>query len=135
MIFLEFMVTPYSMNRLFSEFFREFSGVILEVCETIWGSVWRCFGRILKDTCQNKLFGKQEIMQTACVYHSIIAVNSVVLLLFAPIQDGPPGAAPLFEFLIQLFNTETGSGGPGLKKPKSNTTNGTKNANKYTLIL
>ena len=29
--------TPYSMNSLFSEFFKEFSGVILGVCETIWG--------------------------------------------------------------------------------------------------
>ena len=38
------------MNSLFSEFFNEFSGVILEVCETIWGlfgchfgSVWEGF--------------------------------------------------------------------------------------------
>ena len=32
--------TPYSMNSLFSEFFRKFSGGILGVCETIW----RLFG-------------------------------------------------------------------------------------------
>ena len=44
-----FFNTPSSMNRLFSEFFREFSGVILEGCETIWGSFWRCFGRMLKE--------------------------------------------------------------------------------------
>ena len=35
--------TPYSMNRLFSEFFRDFSGVILEVCETIWGIILEVF--------------------------------------------------------------------------------------------
>ena len=29
--------TPYSMNSLFDEFFREFSRAILGVCETIWG--------------------------------------------------------------------------------------------------
>ena len=29
--------TPYSMNTLFSEFFRTFAGVILGVRETIWG--------------------------------------------------------------------------------------------------
>ena len=45
MVFLSPMIlnTPYLMNKLFSEFFREFSGVILEVCETIWGS----FGDVL----------------------------------------------------------------------------------------
>ena len=32
--------TPYSINSLFSEFFKQFSGVILGVCETIW----RLFG-------------------------------------------------------------------------------------------
>ena len=40
--------TPYSTNSLFSEFFKEFSGVIFEVCETNCGSFWKCFGRILK---------------------------------------------------------------------------------------
>ena len=44
------------MNRLYGEFFREFSGVISEVCETIWGSFWICFGRISEE----KLFKKQE---------------------------------------------------------------------------
>ena len=42
--------TPYSMNSLFGEFFRKFSGVVLEVCETIRGSFWGCFERILKET-------------------------------------------------------------------------------------
>ena len=41
------------MNRLFIEFFKEFPGVILEVCETILVSFWRCFGRILKEKHQN----------------------------------------------------------------------------------
>ena len=31
--------TPYSMNRLFSEFFTKFGGVFLEVCETISGGI------------------------------------------------------------------------------------------------
>ena len=39
--------TPYSMNSLFSEFFREFSGGILEVCETIWGLFGGHFAGIL----------------------------------------------------------------------------------------
>ena len=37
------------MNRLFSEFFKEFSGVILGVCETIW----RLFGVILEVFCED----------------------------------------------------------------------------------
>ena len=40
--------TPSSMNRLFSELFKDFSEVILEVRETIWGSFWRCFGNKLE---------------------------------------------------------------------------------------
>ena len=54
--FYLFGSTPYSMNSLFSEFFKEFPGVILEVCETIWGSFGRCFGRILR----GKLFTKEK---------------------------------------------------------------------------
>ena len=33
--------TPYSMNRLFSESFREFGGLFLEVCETISMGIWQ----------------------------------------------------------------------------------------------
>ena len=40
------------MNRLFSEFFTEFSVGILEVCETIWGSFWKYFGRMWKEKHQ-----------------------------------------------------------------------------------
>ena len=36
--------TPGSMNRLFSDFFKKFEGVILEVFGTIWG----CSGEILR---------------------------------------------------------------------------------------
>ena len=41
--------TPGSMNSLFSEFFKEFSGVILCVCvcETIWGLLGGHFGGVL----------------------------------------------------------------------------------------
>ena len=33
--FDEYEITPYSMNSLFSEFFKKFGGVLLEVFETI----------------------------------------------------------------------------------------------------
>ena len=48
---LGFISTPYSMNSLFGEFFKEFGGVFLDVFETISGSsggvvphpsVWGC---------------------------------------------------------------------------------------------
>ena len=35
--------TPYSMNRLFSEFFRKSGGAFLEVCETISGGSGEAF--------------------------------------------------------------------------------------------
>ena len=38
-----FLSTPYSMNRLFSELFRKFGGVFLEVCETISGGSGEVF--------------------------------------------------------------------------------------------
>ena len=37
------------MNRLFSEFFRKFGGVFLEVCETISGGIWEVFGGKIKE--------------------------------------------------------------------------------------
>ena len=37
-------ITPYSMNNLFSELFRKFGGVFLEVRETICGDIWQVFG-------------------------------------------------------------------------------------------
>ena len=44
--------TPYSMNSLFSEFFRKFGGVFWGVFEIIWGHIrgvfWRCFRRFLE---------------------------------------------------------------------------------------
>ena len=43
------MLTPYSMDSLFSEFFMEFSGVILGVCETIWRLFRGHLGGIVKD--------------------------------------------------------------------------------------
>ena len=41
--------TPYSMNSLFSELFRKFEGVFLEVCETISGDIWEVFGGKIKE--------------------------------------------------------------------------------------
>ena len=59
--------TPYSMNSLFSEFFRKFSGGILGVCETILGLFWGHFGCVLggfrgkncsknKNNCKSLIF-------------------------------------------------------------------------------
>ena len=42
------------MNRLFSEFFRKFGGVFLEVCETISGGIWEVFGGKMKENCPEK---------------------------------------------------------------------------------
>ena len=44
------LCTPYSMNRLFSEFFRKFGGVFLEVCETISGGSGEVFREQIKET-------------------------------------------------------------------------------------
>ena len=41
--------TPYSMNRLFSEFFRKFGGVFLEVCETISRGIWQVLRGKIKE--------------------------------------------------------------------------------------
>ena len=41
--------THYSINSLFSEFFRKFGGVFLEVCETISGCIWEVFGGKIKE--------------------------------------------------------------------------------------
>ena len=37
------------MNSLFSELFRKFGGVFLEVCETISGGIWEVFGGEIKE--------------------------------------------------------------------------------------
>ena len=44
------------MNRLFSELFRKFGGVFLEVCETISGGIWEVFGGKIEEnyTEQNR---------------------------------------------------------------------------------
>ena len=41
--------TPYSMNRLFSEFFRKFGGAFLEVCETISRGILHVFRGKMKE--------------------------------------------------------------------------------------
>ena len=46
--------TPGTMNSLFSDFFRNFSGVFLGVVETIWGSFWWRFGRNIGRTSGEK---------------------------------------------------------------------------------
>ena len=42
------------MNSLFSELFRKFGGVFLEVCETISGGIWEVFGGKIKDNSTEK---------------------------------------------------------------------------------
>ena len=44
------------MNSLFSEFFREFGGVFLEVCETISGGS----GEVFRGKIRGKLFRKNK---------------------------------------------------------------------------
>ena len=48
------------MNRLFSEFFRKFGGVFLEVCETISGGIWEVFGGKMKENYPEKKIGKKS---------------------------------------------------------------------------
>ena len=47
--------TPYSMNRLFSELFRKFRGVLLEVCETISGGIWQVLRGKIKELYPEKI--------------------------------------------------------------------------------
>ena len=58
--------TPYSMNRLVSEFFKEFSGVILEVCETMGWSFWRHVVRIVKEKRQKNYSKNMKNLQKPC---------------------------------------------------------------------
>ena len=49
------LCTPYSMNRLFSEFFRKFGGAFLEVYETISGGIWQVFRGKIKENYLEKI--------------------------------------------------------------------------------
>ena len=42
------------MNSLFSEFFRKFGGVFLEVCETISGGIWQVLRGKIKENYPEK---------------------------------------------------------------------------------
>ena len=46
--------TPHSINRLFSEFFRKFGGVLLEARETISGGIWQVFRGKIKENYSDK---------------------------------------------------------------------------------
>ena len=64
------MPTPYSMNRLFSEFFRKFGGVFLEVCETIPEGIWEVFGGKMKENYPEKNRKKiRKIVFTTIKYY------------------------------------------------------------------
>ena len=52
--------TPYSMNSLFSEFFRKIEGVFLEVCETISGDIWEVFGGQMRENYPKQKLGKKH---------------------------------------------------------------------------
>ena len=63
-------LTPYSMNSLFSEFFRKFGGVFLEVCETISGGIWEVFGGKIKENYPEKFRKKiRKIVFTTIKYY------------------------------------------------------------------
>ena len=44
-----YIYTPYSINSLFSEFFRNIGGALLEVCETISGGILQVLRGKIKD--------------------------------------------------------------------------------------
>ena len=48
------------MNSLFSEFFRKFGGVFLDVCETISGGIWEVFGGKMKENYTEHIQKKTE---------------------------------------------------------------------------
>ena len=50
--------TPYSMNRLFSEFFKKFGGAFLEVCETISGGSGEVFRGKIKENYPEQMKNK-----------------------------------------------------------------------------
>ena len=58
--FSENPITPYSMNSLFSELFRKFGGVFLEVCETISGGIWEVLGGQIEENYPEKNRKKSE---------------------------------------------------------------------------
>ena len=61
--FQAFSVTPtYSLNRLFSEFFNQFGGAILELCETISGGWGRFWEEKQRTTIQKKVGRCQSIL-------------------------------------------------------------------------
>ena len=67
--------TPYSMNSLFSEFFREFSGVILEVWD-YFGVILEVFWQDCEGKMPDKLLEKQEkYTKTLFFYYLNIALN------------------------------------------------------------
>ena len=57
--------------------FGDYLGVILEVCETIWGSFGKCFGRILKKKRQKNYSENRKNYKNLIVYYLNIALNSL----------------------------------------------------------
>ena len=79
------LATPYSMNSLFGEFFRNFSGVILGVSETILGVIlevfWRDFGgKTIEKQIKNKEQRSKTLFSlffTIFYYFPFLAPNSL----------------------------------------------------------
>ena len=70
--------TPYSMNSLFAEFFKELSGVVFGVCETIWWLFWGHFGVFWEDF-EGKTIQKTKTNDRNLIFHySNIALNSLL---------------------------------------------------------
>ena len=63
------------MNSLFSEFFREFSGVILGVCDTIWRLFGGHFGGVLVGFRRKNYSKNVEKYKNLIFYYFKIALN------------------------------------------------------------
>ena len=75
--FLGNSYTPYSMNRLFSEFFWKCGEVCLEVCETISGGIWEVLGGKMKENYPEKNWKNPKIPINYYEFLCQIALNSL----------------------------------------------------------
>ena len=76
-------LTPYSMNSLFSEFFRKFGGVFLEVRETISGVFGSCWEEIRRSTLMLYVF-----VTCCCTPYSMNSLFSQFCRKFAGVFHG-----------------------------------------------
>ena len=80
------------MNSLFSEFFTKFSGVVLEVCETIWRLFGGHVGGVLEGFRGGKQFKQTRKIQNP---YFLLVGNSFTLAIYSQSQTPPrPRALP-----------------------------------------